>query len=591
VSVRPFVAPARARRGRRPVRLWTAVGTALLSVLTLFPVVAAPALASSQDAASVASTTTGATSGFLEGIDVSHWQNTIDWTKVRAAGKAFAIIKASQGQFYVDPLYATNHAGAQAAGLWTGAYHFAEPDGTANDAILEADHFAASIRLGRGDLIPALDLEQSGGLTVAGLQSWVTTWLAEVTRKVGIRPMIYTSPAFWQKYMGDSRALADAGYKTLWIAHWGVSSPTVPASNWGGRGWTFWQYSNCGTVPGISGCVDLDRYNGTDLLPQAFSMFSLSAASSGQVKQARTNAAAATIGISRTNFPMEVALTVSGLPSGAIAGFNVSPTTQTSSALIVTTTPSVAIGSYPLTITGTGNGLTRKASVSLVIVDGVPPTLVAPSMWLEAGSTVGPTNVPVMTRWSGTDPSGIASFALQRSIDGGTSWSTAIGSTLATSAWQAIPTGSHAVSRLRGTDKLGNMSGWLPGPAATVLMTNQVGRAVTYRGTWRTLTTSSALGGTLAYASVAGTSVSYAFSGSSVGWIATLGPNRGYAKVYVDGVYLKTVSLYSATYRYRRVVWTRNWTTTSTHTLTIVVLGTAGHPVVDVDGFTVLQRG
>jgi hypothetical protein len=243
-----------------------------------------------------------------------------------------------------------------------------------------------------------------------------------------------------------------------------------------------------------------------------------------------------------------------------------------------------------LTITGTGNGLTRKASVSLVIVDGVPPTLVAPSMWLEAGSTVGPTNVPVLSRWSGSDPSGIASFALQRSVDGGTAWSTAVASTLATSVWGAIPTGSVAVSRLRGTDKLGNTSAWLAGPKATVLMTNQVGRAVTYRGTWRTLTTSSALGGTLAYASAAGASVSYAFNGSSVGWIATLGPNRGYAKVYVDGVYLKTVSLYSATYRYRRIVWTRNWTTTTPHTLTIVVLGTAGHPVVDVDGFTVLQR-
>jgi len=590
VSVRASVAPVPASRFRRSVRLPARLGIALLATVTLLPVVAAPSLASTRVVTTSASTTTAATGAYLEGVDVSHWQSTIDWTKVRAAGKAFTIIKASEGTSYVDPLYATNRAGAQAAGLWTGAYHFANPDATANDAVLEADHFAASIRLGKGDLIPALDLEQSGGLSVAGLQAWVTTWLAEVTSKVGIRPMIYTSPAFWTKYMGDSRALADAGYKTLWIAHWGVSSPTVPASNWGGRGWTFWQYSNCGTVPGISGCVDLDRYNGTDLLAQAFSMFSLSAASSGQVRQARTASAAATIGISRTNFPTAVALTVTGLPTGATAGFNVSPTTQTSSALIVTTSASVATGTYPLTITGTGNGLTRKATVSLVVVDGVPPTLVAPAMWLEAGSTVGPTNVPVMTRWSGSDPSGIASFALARSVDGGTTWSTVLASTVATSVWQAIATGSVAVSRLRGTDRLGNTSAWLAGPRATVLMTGQTGRAMTYRGTWRTLTTSSALGGTLAYASLAGASATYAFNGSSVGWIATLGPNRGYAKVYVDGVYLKTVSLYSATYRYRRVVWTRNWTTTSPHTLTIVVLGTAGHPVVDVDGFTVLQR-
>ncbi len=590
MSVRPSAAPVPARRGRRPVRLSTSLGIALLVVATLLPLVAAPALASSRSPSPAPSSTADATTGVLEGIDVSHWQNTIDWVKVRAAGKAFAIIKASEGTTYVDPLYATNHAAAQAAGLWTGAYHFANPDATANDAILEADHFAASIHLGRGDLIPALDLEQSGGLTVAGLQAWVTAWLGEVTKKVGIRPMIYTSPAFWQKYMGDSRALADAGYKTLWIAHWGVASPTVPASNWGGRGWTFWQYSDCGTVPGISGCVDLDRYNGTNLLAQAFSMFSLSAASAGQVKQARTGSAAATIGISRINFPTEVSLTVTGLPTGTTAQFNASPTTQASSALTVTTTSAVPVGTYPLTITGSGNGLTQKASVSLVVIDGMPPTLVAPSMSLEAGSTVGPTNVPVMTRWSGADPSGLSSFALGRSVDGGTAWSTVLASTLATSTWQAIPTGSLAVTRLRGTDRLGNTSAWLSGPKAKVLMTNQVGPAMTYRGTWRTLTTSLALGGTLAYGSAPGTSATYAFNGSSVGWIATQGPTRGSAKVYVDGVYVTTISLYSATYHYRRVVWTRNWTTTGTHTVAIVAVGTAGHPVVDVDGFVILQR-
>jgi len=65
--------------------------------------------------------------------------------------------------------------------------------------------------------------------------------------------------------MGDTRWFADNGYPVLWVAHWGVNAPTVPAQNWGGRSWTFWQYTNCGSVPGISGCVDLDRFNGTSL--------------------------------------------------------------------------------------------------------------------------------------------------------------------------------------------------------------------------------------------------------------------------------------------------------------------------------------
>ena len=133
---------------------------------------------------------TSATSGPLEGIDVSHWQASIDWTMVAAAGKAFAIIKASEGVSYTDPYYAANHNGARAAGLRTGAYHFAQPDATPNDAILEADHFVAVLDLLKGDLTPALDLEVNGGLSVAALQAWVTSWLDEVTAKSGYTVLV-----------------------------------------------------------------------------------------------------------------------------------------------------------------------------------------------------------------------------------------------------------------------------------------------------------------------------------------------------------------------------------------------------------------
>jgi len=109
---------------------------------------AAPAFAArSTPAETVSTATTDATTGFLEGVDVSHWQNTIDWTKVAAAGKRFAIIKASESTTYVDPLYATNRARAQAAGLWTGAYHFAQPNAAVGDALAEADHFADTLSL------------------------------------------------------------------------------------------------------------------------------------------------------------------------------------------------------------------------------------------------------------------------------------------------------------------------------------------------------------------------------------------------------------------------------------------------------------
>ena len=202
---------------------------------------------------------------YLEGIDVSRYQGTIDWAGVASAGKRFAIMRATLGDTYLDPMYAANHAGARAAGLQVTAYHFATPSASPGDAALEADWFVQNAALLPGDLVPALDLEQTGGLPASALQAWVGAWLDQVTARLGVRPMIYTSPNFWKNSMGDTTMFADLGYSVLWIAHWATSSPTVPASNWGGRGWTFWQYTNCGSVAGISGCVDLDRYNGTDL--------------------------------------------------------------------------------------------------------------------------------------------------------------------------------------------------------------------------------------------------------------------------------------------------------------------------------------
>jgi GH25 family lysozyme M1 (1,4-beta-N-acetylmuramidase) len=64
--------------------------------------------------------------------------------------------------------------------------------------------------------------------------------------------------------MANTEWFARNGYTVLWIAHWtSASQPLVPAGNWAGSGWTFWQYSSTGTVPGIRGRVDLNRLNGS----------------------------------------------------------------------------------------------------------------------------------------------------------------------------------------------------------------------------------------------------------------------------------------------------------------------------------------
>ncbi|HEX2756793.1 MAG TPA: glycoside hydrolase family 25 protein [Candidatus Limnocylindrales bacterium] len=586
------------RAGARPASVVALAVLLLLGSVSGTSAAARPA-GSGGDGTDRSGVTSDATGTVLEGLDVSHWQGTINWTSVAGAGKKFAIIKATDGQvqsngtLYVDPMYATNHSRAKAAGLWTGAYHFARPGSNTNDAIIEADHFAANINIGAGDLIPALDLEDSGGLSVAGLQAWVASFLGEVTGKIGARPMIYTSPAFWKKYMGDSHALADAGYTTLWVAHWGVTSPTVPASNWGGHGWTFWQYTSDGTVAGISGRVDLDRFNGTDLATQAYSTFKLAASiPSGSVKQG--SSAAATVSIIRLNFASDIALAVSGLPEGTTVTYDANPVDDASAALTVTTPADPAatpVGTYPLTITGAADGITRTTKLNLVIADGIPPTLTAPTTHLWANRTLGTSTVPVRIAWTATDPSGIVSTGLQRSLNGGSWTATSLPSATATAADGSIPIGGTARQRVRASDTRANTSGWLEGNLVRASVYQQSSTALTWTGTWHTSGWSGASGGTVRYATARGASATFHFTGSSVAWVAARGTTRGSAWVYVDGVYAGSVSLHATAGHSRAIVFARNWSGIGSHTLRIVVAGTAGHARVDVDAFVRLTAG
>ena len=206
---------------------------------------------------------------YAKGIDVSNYQKSINWSKVFAAGYQFAFAKATEGTTFNDAFYAANREGTEGLGMRFGAYHFAQPAGTSaatliSSAIVQADHLVDVAQPQPGELPPVLDIEVTNNLSPANLQTWVRAWLDEVFARTGVSALVYTSPAFWKKYLGDTQAEAAAGNK-LWIAHWTTNaSPTLPAQSWGGLSWLFWQWSNCQSVPGITGCVDGDRFNGPD---------------------------------------------------------------------------------------------------------------------------------------------------------------------------------------------------------------------------------------------------------------------------------------------------------------------------------------
>lgn len=219
----------------------------------------------------------------LKGTDVSHYNGTVDWLRVSNAGYSFAFVKATEGLTITDPTYPINRDGAATIGIRTGAYHFARPGGAGDAAIVanavaQADRYVDVAGLRPGDLPPALDLETTGGLAPAALTEWTQAWLDEVTARTGTKAVVYFSPNFWKRSLADTATFAQQGYR-LWIAHWKVSAPAVPAGDWAGAGWTFWQWTNCETIPGFLRCVDGDRFAGTSLASVAVPSFPAAAPS------------------------------------------------------------------------------------------------------------------------------------------------------------------------------------------------------------------------------------------------------------------------------------------------------------------------
>ena len=230
----------------------------------------------------------------VQGIDVSKWQGTMNWTTAYNAGNRFTFAKATQGTTIVDDQFVANRTGAKNAGLLIGFYHFATPDnitdangdGRYDDAVAEADWFVANAGafMGPGYLRPVLDLESNpGGLTNAQLSKFANDFCWRVQQLTGQDPLIYCNTNWATNVYNSTVNIYD-----LWIANWNMSSyghPVTGTGNppigvWsagGASNWDFWQYSADGNGQGAangarSSAIDLNVFNGSDinLLKQNF---------------------------------------------------------------------------------------------------------------------------------------------------------------------------------------------------------------------------------------------------------------------------------------------------------------------------------
>ncbi len=207
------------------------------------------------------------------GIDISHHNKVTDFDAVAASEASFCWCKATEGKTYKDPKFKQYASALLERGVPTGAYHYARPGN--NSAASEAAHFLKTVKGLELDLLPVLDFEEANPKVPRGAAAaaWIDDWLQIVEGETGKRPVLYTGPNVLQKigvsnytspgtlvwmprypssarqYMTPEDSVIQKGRKdpALWDR---FRKPGLPVD--------VWQYSNKGSVPGISGNVDLN---------------------------------------------------------------------------------------------------------------------------------------------------------------------------------------------------------------------------------------------------------------------------------------------------------------------------------------------
>ncbi|ORX22467.1 hypothetical protein BVF91_11545 [Thermoanaerobacterium sp. PSU-2] len=173
-------------------------------------------------------------------IDISNHNPVQDATKVKNAGYAGVICKATEGKTYIDPTFQTNVAKLSQAGMLFGTYHFARPDN--NQPEDEATNYYRQIASISTKLPPILDIEVNCNLGKDALTNWILRFIAAMKKLTGKDCIIYT----YTSYLNSKLDYSKLQNYNFWIADYGSKEPTIPH--------IMWQYTDKENVPGIGIC-------------------------------------------------------------------------------------------------------------------------------------------------------------------------------------------------------------------------------------------------------------------------------------------------------------------------------------------------
>lgn len=190
----------------------------------------------------------------LFGFDVSHYQYDIEWHVIDSVYQHFPLdfvfIRATMGGENFDQKFKYNWAKSKSRLLVRGAYHYYRPD---ENSVQQAENFIRNVHLEPGDMAPVLDIEElPKGQSIDSLKSGLRKWLVMVEKHYKTKPIIYSGEHFYNKHLKD-----DFSDYPVWIANYNFFVEEIKGN------WTFWQFSDKGTIRGIPSKVDLNVFQGT----------------------------------------------------------------------------------------------------------------------------------------------------------------------------------------------------------------------------------------------------------------------------------------------------------------------------------------
>jgi hypothetical protein len=279
----------------------------------------------------------------------------------------------------------------------------------------------------------------------------------------------------------------------------------------------------------------------------------------------------------------DAALNATAVPSGA-ATWTASGGTIDATGRFLATSPGIA------TVQAVALGFNAQVNVPVApSTDIGAPVAKPPITSFVTGWTAGQKALAVKVVWpAATDPGGsVAAYRLSMSSDNGPYAGVPLATPLGRETVLRVPPGHTYRLAVEAVDGSGNVSAMAAGGPVGQRVVQETDPAVAFSGTWTKASGSGYYGGATRSATTSGPRAKVTFSGSDIAWVSTIGPDRGAARVYLDGKYVETVNLNAATAASRRVVYRAGWPAVGSHTLEVRPSGTVGHARVDVDAFLV----